>query len=92
MLGRDVGRVDRLIDDCVPQTSCLHPSDGQEIVQAGKEAIADSVFGMPMGSREMLNGHFGHGKPVHPGECGEKPVHVAEEGNAFDNRTPEDFQ
>ena len=87
-----VSGVDRLFDDGVVKAALLHPADRQEIVQAGEEAIAESVFGMPMGSRKMLNGHFGHGKPVHLGERGEKPVHVVEKGDAFDDRAPEDFQ
>ena len=45
-----------------------------------------------MGSREMLNGHFRHGEPVHLGERGEEPVHIVEQGNAVDDRAPEDFQ
>ena len=87
-----VSGIIRFVNNFIPQTPCLHPFDGQEIVQAGTEAIADSIFGTPMGAREMLHGHFGHGKPVHPGERGEKPVHVVEQGNAFDNRPPENFQ
>ena len=80
------------IDDFISKTAFLHPPDGDQIVQAGKEAIANSIFGLSMGAWEMLHRHFRNRKPVHLGEGRKKTMHVVKEGHSLNDAPPENFE
>lgn len=76
----------------IAETPPLHPPDGDQIVQAFEQPIADAVLGLAMGARIVPHGSLGDRKAMHKRQRREEPMHPFEQLKTFDDGATENFQ
>lgn len=86
-----LARVGLSIAYTISETTGLHPSHRDEIVEGLEESITHSILRHTMCTWIMSNRYLGYGEPIHQGQGGKETVHAVEKLQPFHDRAPKYF-